>query len=93
MTLQRLFSSRKFTTAVCGALLVGLNDSLGLGLEDATIRNIVALLTGWLVGESVIDAAFMFRKNGGDNGGAGLPASPRSAPAAPAPAPPERQGS
>lgn len=55
--MKKLLGSRKFTTAIVGALLVGLNDSLKLGLSADTIQNIVLILSAWLVGESAIDAA------------------------------------
>lgn len=55
--LKSALSSRKFATAIFGALLVGLNDALKLGLKEDTIQHIVLILSAWIVGESAIDAA------------------------------------
>ncbi len=62
--MRRAFTSRKFVTAMVGALLVGLNDSLQLGLKPETIHQIVVILASWLVGESAIDAAALWGANG-----------------------------
>lgn len=55
--LKSALKSRKYATAICTALLVGLNDALKLGLREDTIQNIVLILSAWIVGESAIDAA------------------------------------
>ncbi len=55
--MKKIFSSRKFTTAILGALLVGLNDGLNLGLRHETVQHIVLILASWVVGESAVDAA------------------------------------
>ena len=51
---------RKYTTAVLAALLVGLNKSLNLGLDETTVNQIVFILGCWILGESGIDAASAF---------------------------------
>lgn len=52
-----IFRSRKFVSAVSVALLTGLNDGLGLGLEPSTIHWIAGVVIAWIVGESAVDAA------------------------------------
>ena len=49
--------SRKFMTAIMGALLIGLNDALGLGLDEEAQTKIVAILMTYIVGQGVVDAA------------------------------------
>lgn len=57
MQILNAFKSRKFTAAITGALLIGLNDALKLGLDEGAQTKIVALLVAWILGESAIDAA------------------------------------
>lgn len=53
----KIFSSRKFILAIVTSMLVGLNDALKLGLEKETINQIVLVVTVWIGGESLADAA------------------------------------
>jgi len=76
--IARVVASRKFMTAILGALLVALNDALDLGLREDTMRHIVMILTGWLVGESAIDAASAW--SNGRNGHHRPPAPPQATP-------------
>jgi len=55
--MNKVLGSRKFVTAIVGALFIGLNDALGLGMDEATQTKVVALLATWILGESVADAA------------------------------------
>ena len=48
---------RKFVSAVSLALLIGLNSSLGLGMESETLSQMSMIIGAWILGESVIDAA------------------------------------
>lgn len=49
--------SRKFMTAIVGALLIGLNDALELGLTEEAQTKIIAILMTYIVGQGVVDAA------------------------------------
>ncbi len=53
--LQRL-KSRKFLMAFAAALLIVLNEGLGLGVDPDAYGWIVGVVTAWILGESYIDA-------------------------------------
>lgn len=52
--LQRL-KSRKFLLALAAALLIVLNEGLGLGVDPDAYGWIVGVVTAWLLGESYVD--------------------------------------
>ena len=49
---QALFVSRRFWVAVAGVAFVAL-DGLGLGLTEEQTRNLVIVISGWVVGDSI----------------------------------------
>tara|TARA_R110000824_G_scaffold73637_2_gene187490 strand:- start:3816 stop:4016 length:201 start_codon:yes stop_codon:yes gene_type:complete len=55
---------RKFLTAVSMSMLIGLNEGLGLGMEEETLTQMCMILGSWILGESVIDASSAFKKEG-----------------------------
>ena len=48
--------SRKFWMAVAAAVLVILNDGLGLGIDEETVLAFVGLVLGYIFGEAYVDA-------------------------------------
>lgn len=57
--------SRKFWMAVVSAALVIANDGLDLGVNNETVIAFAAIVVGWIIGESHIDAKKV--KNNGDS--------------------------
>ncbi len=49
--------SRKFIMAAVGAALIVANQGLGLKLPEETILAFAGLLSSYLVGQSIVDAA------------------------------------
>ena len=49
---QALFVSRRFWVAVAGVAFVTL-DGMGLGLTEEQTRNLVVVVAGWIVGDSI----------------------------------------
>lgn len=47
--------SRKFWVAIATALLVALNDQLGLGMSDAQLQDLVMTAAAYLVGQGYVD--------------------------------------
>jgi len=54
--LKKLFRSRKFTTAIAGAIFVVLNDGLGWGIGEEAINQMLTMLGIWIGGEALTDA-------------------------------------
>ena len=52
--LQR-FTSRKFLMAVAAALLIVLNEGLGLGIPTDAYGWLVGVVVAWILGESYVD--------------------------------------
>lgn len=48
--------SRKLVITVIGALIVTLNDAIGLGLDQDTVWQLATVLTGYVIGQGVADA-------------------------------------
>ena len=48
--------SRKFVLAVASALLVVLNQGLGLNLPDEAIMKVVGIVCSYIFGQSLVDA-------------------------------------
>lgn len=55
--LKQKLASRKFWMAIAGALIVVLNEGLGLGIPEETYWGIVALVLGYIFGEAAVDVA------------------------------------
>lgn len=53
--IERL-KSRKFLLALAAALLIVLNEGLGLGVDPDAYGWIVSVVVAWILGESYIDA-------------------------------------
>lgn len=51
-----MFKSKKFLAALSGALFVFLNETLGLGISEAAVIEIVGLLAAYVVGQAIADA-------------------------------------
>ena len=49
---QALFMSRRLWIAVAGVAFVTL-DGMGLGLTEEQTRNLVVVVAGWIVGDSI----------------------------------------
>ena len=49
---QALFMSRRFWVAVAGVTFV-IFDGMGLGLTEEQTRNLVVVVAGWVVGDSI----------------------------------------
>jgi hypothetical protein len=49
---QALFMSRRFWIAVAGVTFV-IFDGMGLGLTEEQTRNLVVVVAGWVVGDSI----------------------------------------
>ena len=47
--------SRKFWMAVCAAGLVIANEGLGLGIDENTVTQFVALILGYVFAEAAVD--------------------------------------
>lgn len=60
MTMKKLkenkWVSRKLVITVIGALIVTLNDAIGLGLDQDTVWQLATVLTGYVIGQGVADA-------------------------------------
>jgi hypothetical protein len=55
--LRQKLTSRKFWAAICGALIVILNEGLGLGIPEDTYWAIVGLISSYIFGEAIVDVA------------------------------------
>lgn len=54
--MQKL-KSRKFLLALSGAVLIVLNEGLGLGIDVDAYKYIVGVIMAYVAGESVVDVA------------------------------------
>lgn len=68
------WNSRKLVVAVLGALVVALNDKFKIGLGAESINAIVWIVSAYMVGEGLPDAAGAIskafgKKDGGDSEG------------------------
>jgi len=54
---KQKLTSRKFWMAIAGALIIVLNEGLGLGIPEETYWSIVALVLGYVFGEAAVDIA------------------------------------
>jgi len=61
MSLKQKLTSRKFLMALAGALILILNDGLGLGVPKDVYWQIVAIVIGYIAGEAVVDASRFLR--------------------------------
>lgn len=50
------FKSRKFWMAIISALLVVLNEGLGLGVDSETVLAFAAIVISYIIGESHVDS-------------------------------------
>lgn len=46
---------KKLFTAIISALLVFLNDTFNLGVDEATIQNIVLIIVAFIIGQGIAD--------------------------------------
>lgn len=51
-----LLSSRKFWAALIGVVAIICNDIFNINLPQEQIVSIVILITGWIVGQGIVDA-------------------------------------
>lgn len=60
MTMKKIkeskWVSRKLVITVIGALIVTLNDAIGLGLDQDTVWQLATVLAGYLVAQGVADS-------------------------------------
>lgn len=54
--MKEKLKSRKFWVAVFSALIVILNDGLGLNLPGEEIKTVAAIVIAYLLGQSYVDA-------------------------------------
>jgi len=54
--------SRKFWMAVVGALLVVLNDGLGLNLPTESIKTVAEVIIAYIIGQGAVDAVSSLKK-------------------------------
>ncbi|PEZ47019.1 hypothetical protein CN367_11655 [Priestia megaterium] len=47
--------SRKLVVTVIGALIITLNDAVGLGLDQDTVWQLATVLAGYVIGQGVAD--------------------------------------
>jgi len=60
--LAKCFKSRKFTLGLSSILFVVLNESLGIGVSEATIQQIIELAMVTIGGLAVVDTASALKK-------------------------------
>lgn len=54
--LMSKYLQRKFLAAILGVLLNLGNESLGLGLDEATLNRVTLVILGWIGVEGYVDA-------------------------------------
>jgi uncharacterized membrane protein len=57
MAWRSKLASRKFWMSAVSAVLLLLNDGLGLAIPEDTVRPFVALILGYVLSEGIVDAA------------------------------------
>jgi len=61
--MYRKFASRKFILAVVTAILIILNEGLGLGIPEEAVKQIVNVILGWIIVEGANDAVNTLKKD------------------------------